>query len=41
MADKKVTVVAGEDAAPEAMEPSVELLDKMGSRYRLDLAPGW
>lgn len=29
MANKKVTVVAGEDAAPEAMEPSVDLLDKM------------
>ncbi|MEW6187652.1 MAG: isocitrate/isopropylmalate family dehydrogenase [Thermodesulfobacteriota bacterium] len=30
MTVKKVTVVAGEDAAPEAMEPSVELLDRMG-----------
>jgi isocitrate/isopropylmalate dehydrogenase len=30
MANKKVTVVAGEDAAPEAIEPSVELLEKMG-----------
>jgi isocitrate/isopropylmalate dehydrogenase len=29
MGDKRVTVVAGEDAAPEAMEPSVELLEKM------------
>lgn len=30
MTVKKVTVVAGEDAAPEAMKSSVELLDKMG-----------
>jgi 3-isopropylmalate dehydrogenase len=30
MSKKKVAVVPGEDAAPEAMEPSVELLDRMG-----------
>jgi hypothetical protein len=29
MSKKKVSVVAGEDAAPEAMETSVELLDRM------------